>query len=202
MNRRGTIILLLVVVLLAAWLALTRSGVLTIGGEEEEEEESPFSTLSLFEEAQLDTVVGFSIIHNDTAQQFAAEFGELSWEVSESVSEMEEGLVVDVPRLDAAARSLTTLTSTRQISSLENLSGFGLEAARYTVTFRTLGGQEFTFNIGDETPPGTHYYVQLENEQTIHLVGTSSLDTFIDFLDDAPFAEPTPTPEPLPTSES
>ena len=127
MNVRATIGLFLVAGVLFVVFILMKNDILSVGGndEEEEEVETGNEVLSLFEEAQGDVVESFRIVHNDTGQVFAAEFMDLAWTVTESVTEVEEGMVDDVLRLDAASRTLPTLTSTRQLSELEVLAEFG-----------------------------------------------------------------------------
>lgn len=195
MNRRATIVLLLVAVLLGAFLALTRTETLSIGGEETEEEET-FETIPLFEEAATDFAIAFSITDNETGDRFAAEVVDLGWEVTESPSEPEGDLVLDVLRLDAAARSLTTMTATRQLSEIESLAEYGLDSARYRLEFNTMGGNQYALDIGSETVAGNSYYTQKPGDNLVNLVSSASLDTFISFLSEPPYTEPVPTPEP------
>jgi len=195
MNRRTTIVLLLVVVLLGAFLALTRTETLDIGGEEAEEEET-FEVIPLFEEAAMDVAVAFSITDHETGDRFAAEMVEVGWEITESPSEPEGDLVIDVLRLDAAARSLTTLTATRQLSEIESLAEYGLDSARYTLAFNTIGGNQYALDIGGETVAGNSYYTQKPGDDLVSLVSAASLDTFVSFLSEPPYTEPMPTLEP------
>lgn len=197
MNRRATIVLLLVAILLAGFLVLTRSGTLTIGDEDEdaEGEDSP-SFDPLFEEAQGDVVVSFSITDEETGDRFAAEAGEAGWTVTETAVEPEEGQVLDGFRLDNATSSLTGMVTSRQLTEIENLTQYGLDSARYTLVFNTGGGGEFTLFIGGQTPGEGSYYTQRPGDQGVNLVSAAVLDTFIEFLSAPPYAEPTPTPEP------
>lgn len=203
MDRRATIALLLVAVLLAGFLVLTRTGTLSIGPEEEAEAEEPGEFEPLFDEAQNDIVSGFVITDNESNASFSAELADDgSWSVTEAGTDPAEGQVVDQGRMTTAASTLSTLVTARELSEIESLTEFGLDSAPYTLTFRTLGGGEFTLDIGGKTPQNAHYYTQREGDIVVHLVSAAVLDAFIGFLSEPPYAEPTPTFAPPPTPES
>lgn len=203
MNRRATIVLLLIAVLLAGFLVLTRSGTLNIGGEDEDtnvdaEADLPTDFDPLFEAAEGDIVVAFSISDDETGDRFAAEFDDVGWVVTETPVDPDENQVIDGTRLDTAARSLTTMVTSRQLSEIESLAQYGLDSTRYTLTFNTLGGGEFTLFLGSKTPGDASYYTQRPGDSEISLVSAAVLDLFVGFLGDPPYVEPTPTVEALP----
>jgi flagellar basal body-associated protein FliL len=202
MNRRATIVLLLIAVLLATFLVLTQTGTLKLG-EEVEKEETPPPIVPVFEAAEGAQVIAFNIIDNETGDQLAASLNaeDATWEVTEAPSEPEEGLVVDTVRLSFAVDSLSTLVSSREIDEMEdlNLEVFGLETARYTLTYYTVGGGEFSLDMGDQTPDGISYYTQRQGDDVVLLVSSGVLDAFVGFLAVPPYAEPTPIPEIVPT---
>ena len=91
---------------------------------------------------------------------------------------------------------LSQLTSLRVRTSLEpapDLSIFGLDSPDYRVILSTLGGQEYHLAIGDVTPTGDGYYVQM-NENPPQVVNKNSIDTLLGMLADPPVAATTPTP--------
>ena len=201
MNRRATIVLLILAVLLAAFLALTRSGTLSLTGDEEEEGDPSLEVQALFEEAATDYVTAFSITDNETDERFAAELGEdAEWAVTQTATPPEPGLVADTMYLSAAANAITTMTSSRRLSDVESLDEYGLDPARYTLGFTTSSEAHYTLDIGEKTVEGSLYYTQRRGHETVHLVSAAIPDAFIDLLHNPPYTVPTPTPEPTPES--
>ena len=89
---------------------------------------------------------------------------------------------------------LVQLASMRVRTNLEpatDLSIFGLDSPDYRVIVFTSAGQQYHLAIGDLTPTGDGYYVQM-NENPPQVVNKNNIDTFLGILSDPPVA---PTPE-------
>jgi hypothetical protein len=83
---------------------------------------------------------------------------------------------------------LSQLTSLRIKTSLEpaaDLSIFGLDSPAYRVSLRTTDGQDYGLVIGDLTPTGDGYYVQL-NGNPPQVVNKISMESFLGILDEPP----------------
>lgn len=201
MDRRGTQILVLVALLLITFLVLRNMDIVTLPGEVEPTEIAAEEFISLYPQAQGDTVVAFEFIENETGNVFAAQKNDdASWTITEMPSEAPEEQVVDSFALDTAISPLPTLGTTRQIPAVENLLEFGLESPAYMLTFQTASGNTFELEIGSKNPQGVFYYVRVPGATDISLISASTLDTFVTFFETPPFAIPTATPIPLPTA--
>lgn len=82
----------------------------------------------------------------------------------------------NIPLLAASSKglfqSVETLTLETVVrESCDDLSEFGLDSPQATVTIRSYGGKEVTFHIGDSSLIGDYYYMSVEGESTVYLIG-------------------------------
>jgi hypothetical protein len=111
-----------------------------------------------------------------------------SWQLAEPAGEG-----TDPDQVEARLTQLTSMRVRTDLEPAADLSIFGLDSPGYRVSLITSTGQEYQLAIGDVTPTGDGYYVQM-NENPPQVVNKNSIDTFLGILSEPPVA-PTPTPE-------
>lgn len=84
-------------------------------------------------------------------------------------------------------------------TSFTQASG-GLASPKQTLTFKTSQGKEAVLKVGQTTPTGDGYYVQVDNNTPV-VVEKGALDTLIGQMTISNLA-PTPTPAPATTATS
>jgi hypothetical protein len=105
----------------------------------------------------------------------------------------------DALRLYSMADQIANMTS--KILEGVNLRDFGLAAPQAKVVLELQDGTSVSFNIGDENPSRTDYYVQIEGDARVHMVPSSYVAGLLDMLNNPPYpATPEPPPSPIETS--
>lgn len=96
-------------------------------------------------------------------------------------------------------RAVTNASSLRILSTLESrpdLDFIGLNPSRYTIVLTLAGGERMQALIGNLSPIGNGYYVQLESDEVV-VVNQFNLDAVLEILEDPPIMpEPDETAEP------
>lgn len=120
------------------------------------------------------------------------------WAVKEPL-----GGPTDIAKAESAVSQLTGMSMTTTLNPVTDLGAFGLNKAVYTITVSMKDGQRHVILVGDVTPLGDGYYVQVDGKNP-QVVNKYSLDSFLGILSKPPFQD-TPTPvvstTPTPTPE-
>jgi hypothetical protein len=137
----------------------------------------------------IQTISSYSISGEDgTAIVFERDQGNNAWFVKDQPAEL-----ADVAQIEAGASTLNFLTVSAQLTTRPPLEAMGLDQPTYLVTLFLNDGKEVLLNVGDETPTGTGYYVQVDNNPAV-VVSKAELDTVINLLKTPPLASTyTPT---------
>jgi hypothetical protein len=98
----------------------------------------------------------------------------------------------DLARAEAAISQLAALQTSATLPA-GSLAVFGLQDPAYTLTLTLNGGGRYVLKVGDLTPLGSGYYVQL-NDNAPQVVNNFSLDSVLAMVD-APPLVPAPTPD-------
>ncbi len=108
------------------------------------------------------------------------------WSISDAVADQ-----VDQGTITSAIRQLTTLRLLSELDGVEDIEIYGLDTPQYTLSVREAEGSAVEIKVGDETPTGSGYYVQV-NGQPPKVVNLVSLDFVLELLRDPPIL---PVPE-------
>lgn len=84
---------------------------------------------------------------------------------------------MDAAQGDAMASALSMLTAQRDLGSQTDLSAFGLDAPRLTVTARWEGGST-TLLVGDANETTGDVYVKVEGIDSVYTVASDFVETF------------------------
>jgi hypothetical protein len=187
MIRRSTWILLLIFALLLgfAWY-LNRPKPVEPVPDSISEYESP---ISLFGD-NAGEVVSFQIKGNEQTVGISREEGN-GWVFTD---ETHEG-AVDQSIAESAASQLTALLLIEEKVVIAP-QYVGLKPPEYEISVKFSTGETHTLYIGDETPSGSGYYVQLD-EGNVAIVDYFGIRSMLSLLDAPPYA-PTPTESPSP----
>jgi hypothetical protein len=108
--------------------------------------------------------------------------------------------VMDVPAEEAdqtliqtGAEQLFALNVATTFSAPPPLEQLGLDLPAYRIMLHTEDGSNIVLRVGDMTPTGSGYYVQVDSQPPV-VVTKSGLDTVLNLLKNPPLL-PTPTPE-------
>lgn len=105
----------------------------------------------------------------------------------------------DGQRVEWVVDDLADLKATRIITPTDtDLSPYGLDAPRHTITLTGEEGVLARLHLGDVNPGGNAVYVQRDDDPTIYLVSDFTFDSARRWLTTPPLP-PTPTVEPSPT---
>ena len=86
---------------------------------------------------------------------------------------------LDQDKVQAMADDLLALTATRRIEDVTSPADYGLAEPAFTVTARWKDGTETTYAMGDATPFGDGYYLQLSGQdRVIYTVADDLSDIF------------------------
>lgn len=117
-----------------------------------------------------------------TAEQDGAEFEKQDDVWSEK---SDKNFPVDQDAVDSAVNNLASLTADQEITNVEDLSQYDLDAPQNTIVLKTDDG-ESALDIGMESS-GKYYVKKAEDDSTVYLVSGSCIDSFMGNLYD--FAE-------------
>jgi hypothetical protein len=95
------------------------------------------------------------------------------------------GMATDPAQVETKLGQLTSLRIKTSLEPAADLSIFGLDSPAYRVSLSTTAGQEYGLAIGDLTPTGDGYYVQL-NGNPPQVVNKISMESFLGILDEPP----------------
>ncbi len=174
------IVFMILLTTMVIWQGMEKGG---------EQEVSPTSTSSLLL-PQLDVgkMVAFTLQRTDGNETLILERGESGqWVLKQPPAE-----ITDVPTIEAnfsQLASMRILSTPMLTSGLEDL---GLMPPVYRILIQNQDGTQLLFNIGNETPTGSGYYV-LTPDRRIVVVSKFALDTIIAMLNQPPMLTPTPT---------
>jgi hypothetical protein len=184
MIKRSTWILLAIFVLLLAG-AIFLPGVLE-KGQRQPATPTVVATNNLFDFQE--QAVSALKIQDAKAKEMSLSRGDAGWSLVEPKAEQTDNA--------AAESGMTQLMAVRVLSTLEattDLGQFGLAAPAYTMTLALQDGKQHTVLVGNVTPTGRGYYVQLDGGNPL-IVDKYGLDSVLGMVDKPPIATPTVTP--------
>lgn len=119
-----------------------------------------------------DDLTGLSWTAGDTAFDLVYDGG--VWQRAD-----DPAFPLDQDKTQTMADDLLALTATRKIEDVTNPADYGLAEPAFTVTARWKDGTETTYAMGDETPFGDGYYLQLSGQDAvIYTIADDLSDTF------------------------
>jgi len=190
MSKRTTVVLLIVLILLGAYVYFFE---LQRG---QTQEELTAETEYLFK-VDAESITGLEVHDNKgnvSCQVFLDDEG--NWHMKKPVPKE-----ADNSRLSSLTSRIARIIVARKLEG-ENLdlSEFGLADPTHTV-YITTTEQVYALQIGDKTPQGSGYYVQLQDEKDVYIVYTSIIEELKRLVTNPP-EKPTPTPTPTETPSS
>ncbi|MBN2147675.1 MAG: DUF4340 domain-containing protein [Anaerolineales bacterium] len=192
MVRRSTwIIVSIFVVLLVGALLLARV-------QKEEVEEEPTPTLQVIESLfDIDNLVVVQI-------DFASADGEaVTFQRDTVVGEWSlagaEPGTTDVFAAGGIAGELFALQIQTRLDNIPSLGAMGLVSPAYTISMTKDNGEKIVLYVGDLTPTGTGYYIQVDKDDPV-VVSKVNLDSILGVFETPPLL-PTPTLEATLTPE-
>ena len=108
-----------------------------------------------------------------------------------------DNVTADQGLAEAAASQVAALTVITEIDS-KDLSIFGLDNPKSTLTVKFDDGTTSTVDVGDSTPTGTGYYIRVDSDK-IYVVEPNGIDSLLGLAVLPPYLH-TPTPSPTATS--
>ena len=119
-----------------------------------------------------DDLTGLSWMAGDTA--FDLVYDGSVWQLAD-----DPAFPLDQDKTQTMADDLLALTATRKIEDVTSPADYGLAEPAFTVTARWKDGTETTYAMGDETPFGDGYYLQLSGQDAvIYTIADDLSDTF------------------------
>src|SRR6185436_6745550 len=194
MNRKTTLVLFVIVVLLGAYMLFVQAP-----KDKAAAEATPtvvggggsvwsMSADQILEVRIVDTVknrrVGFA--------KSSANLG--VWSMTEP-----EPTPADQNAAASAAASFTNLHYSTIITSVTDLSGFGVLTPAYTIELKLADGSQLKLAVGNKTPTDIGYYVLRDSETNVLVVDSGTMDIVLNLLDTPPLVPtsmPTATPNP------
>lgn len=145
--------------------------------EEKEKEESDTSVDLVSLEADDVTAVSF------TADENNIEFDKKddTW-----TEKSDAAFPVNQDTVDSAVKGVASLTADQEISDVEDLSEYDLDAPQNTITLTTADG-DTTLEIGMESSNDQYYVKKADDDKNVYLVSSTSIEPFMGTLYD--FAE-------------
>ena len=93
--------------------------------------------------------------------------------------------------MSTAVNTLSSLTSTRDIEGVVNLTDFGLATPKYVIEIQLADGATLKAMVGDKAITGYTYYVLAQGASTPALVSSTSLDSILTLPAQPPLVTPT-----------
>jgi hypothetical protein len=197
MNGRNLAILFVVVLVLGGiiYLMSQDDGGTTPDGLDPDATAIPTSPppVALVRDATIDDVLLLEVIRLEDDFQVAFEREEDgSW-----FQIVPTNTMVISGTMNSNVTRLVDMTSQSVLSGEANpLSAYGLDDPQYEIVLVTRRGEDnvrHIFTIGNKTPTGASYYAQKFGDPRIHVLLSSTVETFTGLLEERPI--PTPTPE-------
>ena len=135
---------------------------------EKETVETADASYPLLDEAQ---VVGMSWSNGE--ETFTLEKQDDAWVLAgEPDFPMNQTVAADM------AAAMEGLTATRQLTGVESLEDYGLDAPLFTVTLTLADGSALTVEQGDENALSSQHYVKVSGDDSVYLVSDAPANTF------------------------
>ena len=144
-------------------------------------------------EAESDVTDDTEIIYSADADQinaieFLTDGQETTFEKNEDgvwTCKREPEFPVNQSSIENLKGYLCELSSQRTLTDVENLEQYGLDDPQNIITVRTVDGDSFNLEVGEEnTSVNAFYAKQKENDQTVYLISSSIIEEFSDNLYD------------------
>lgn len=134
-------------------------------------------------------LTGLSWTANDTTFDLTCDGG--TWQRTD-----DPAFPLDQDKTQAMADDLLALTATRKIEDVTSPADYGLAEPAFSVTAIWKDGTETTYAMGDDTPFGDGYYLQLSGQDTvIYTIGDDLSDIFDTTMNALAVLETIPTAE-------
>jgi hypothetical protein len=119
------------------------------------------------------------------------------WVISEATTLSD--MAVDFTQAENAVAVFSALQSVTSFTDAE-LSSFGLDAPRYTLTATDASGQTYRVDIGVKNPTQPRYYAIINGDTTtVYQIPADQVDSLTNLIANPPYL-PTATPTLLPTA--
>lgn len=102
--------------------------------------------------------------------------------------------LADQPTVTRLVTQTANLNATTVITTASDLSLYGIFTPTATIELKLADGTTKKAIIGDKVPTGASYYLSIEGQSVVYVVGAYSLDELLKWPDTPPFPPPTPTP--------
>jgi len=104
-----------------------------------------------------------------------------------------QGEAADTAAIESAISQLVSMRVTTSLEPAADMVVFGLSEPAATIDVVLNGGEKHTLRVGDITPTGSGYYVQVDSNPP-QVLSKYSLEVILRMLDSPPFL-PTATPD-------
>lgn len=111
----------------------------------------------------------------------------------------ENSAAASIGQVEYLRTQIAALRANSVLNTTDPLDAVGLAAPTRVITLRNSAGQTVNLRIGKETPTGSAYYVQVDN-QTPVVLSKFSVDAVLEALNREILAAPTATPPVSPTA--
>jgi len=177
----------------STWIVLGIFALLVLGvflwqhyGKTEEPVE-PTPTVMVVNEMVFDlgeqSIAGFRIVGADGSSiSFERDPVSINWIVSDQPAEL-----ADATQIETAVGNLSFLLIDTKMTTQPPLDSMGLDQPAYMITLVLSNGEQIVLNVGDLTPTGTGYYVQVDNDPAV-VVSQTEMDAVINLLKTPPLA--------------
>jgi hypothetical protein len=184
MIRRPTWILLaLFVISLGGFWFWQRSD-----GNETAETGTPFPTsLPLLLNVDANQIQDIKIEDAAGKRLVLSSLGGSSWIITEPERDN-----VDMDAFSSILQQLTFFQPLGMVDPIPPPDQIGMVIPAYTITVTGQDGKDTVFEVGDQTPTQSGYYVQVEGK--LYVVGAATIDAFLDMLTHPPVPAKTATP--------
>lgn len=184
MKRKSVTLISSVVVLCV--LCVGYYGIRTyVSKQEEAEEESEEETIYVLS-VNSDDIESLKFVIDKTEVEFSKDGDK--W-----IKTDEEEFPVDQDILTSAAESISSVAADRVLNDVEDLNEYELDSPQNTITVTTDEGDETVLRIGMENESVSQYYVEKgEEESTVYLVDSATIDPFMNSLYDYAAADTFP----------
>ena len=175
--KRKSITLVSSVVILGV-LCVGYYGVRTYVSKQEQAEEESEEETTYVLSVNSDDITSLKFIIDKTEVEFTKDGDE--W-----VKADEKEFPVDQDILTDAASTISSVTAERVLNDVENLNEYELDSPSNTITVTTEDGEETVLRIGMENESVSQYYVEKgDEEDTVYLVDSTTIDPFMNSLYD------------------
>ncbi|MCH5210310.1 MAG: DUF4340 domain-containing protein [Oscillospiraceae bacterium] len=166
-QKKSIIILFAVIAVLAAGIGIINNVDMSDDGQKNVNEE--IYTIYSEDTSKIDSV---NVTTGDSSIK-AVNLGDSVWTINEISTDD-----IDVSKAQALAGTVATLTSKHKVDdSSHDLSQYGLQAPKITVTITKKNGEEDKLYIGDMSPTLGEYFVMLDGDSSIYTIYSFKVDT-------------------------